>query len=185
MNFFNGGEYVELKPSSCFNSIWMSAGDAQEWIYVDLGTKADFDKVILHWVNKAVQGKIQTSDDARSWKDAAPLPGGDSPTDEIAVKGKARYVRVLMERPKEKGSYMLSEIEVMGKGGLTARAVPQPAAEGNKYPSVGRQLEGPACFGSEGQWRRNRFCRFPDRRMDSGYGAGNRAEQLQEHRCPA
>ena len=131
MNFFNGGEYVELKPSSCFNSIWMSAGDAQEWIYVDLGTKADFDKVILHWVNKAVQGKIQTSDDARSWKDAAPLPGGDSPTDEIAVKGKARYVRVLMERPKEKGSYMLSEIEVMGKGGLTARAVPQPAAEGN------------------------------------------------------
>lgn len=41
MNFFNGGEYVELKPSSCFNSIWMSAGDAQEWIYVDLGTKSD------------------------------------------------------------------------------------------------------------------------------------------------
>lgn len=131
MNFFDGNEYVEMKPSYYFNSTWMSAADGQEWVYVDLGTKADFDKVILHWVNKAVKGMVQTSDDAKNWNDAAPLPGGDSLTDEITVKGKARYVRILMESPKEKGHYMLSEIEVMGKGGLTAQAAPQPSAEGN------------------------------------------------------
>ena len=131
VNFYFQDKPVELKPSQFFNSTWMSATDRQEWIYVDLGSVSTFDKIILHWINKATQGKIQTSDDAKNWKDIASLPEGKNTTDEIAVKGKARYVRVLMEQPERKGYYMLSEIEVMGKGGLTPIPAAQPAPNGN------------------------------------------------------
>lgn len=129
MNFMYQSEIVEMKPSQFFNSAWMSASDKEEWVYVDLGTVSSFDKVVLHWVNKAVGGKIQTSDDAVQWTDLAELPGGDSLTDEISVKGNARYVRVLMEKGSGNNShYILSEIEVMGKGGLKPQQAAQPSA---------------------------------------------------------
>ncbi|WP_283391129.1 glycosyl hydrolase 2 galactose-binding domain-containing protein [Millionella massiliensis] len=132
MNFLARQEIVEMKPSQFFNSVWMSASDGEEWVYVDLGSVSTFDKVILHWVDKAAKGKIQTSNDAKQWTDVAQLPGGESLTDEIAVDGKARYVRVLMEQTAGTKHYILSEMEVMGKGGLTARPVGQPAAEADK-----------------------------------------------------
>ena len=90
---------VDLKPSKCFTSAWMSATKGTEWVYVDLGVRSTLDKVVLHWVNKAVEGKIQLSDDALTWTDAALLPGGANLTDEVPVKGNARYVRVWMETP--------------------------------------------------------------------------------------
>ena len=128
MNFLYQKDIVEMKPSQFYSSAWMSETDKQEWIYVDLGSVSSFDKVVLHWVNKASKGKIQTSNDAKQWNDVAELPGGESLTDEIAVKSNARYVRVLMEQPAGEGHYVLSEMEVMGKGGLKAQPVAQPAA---------------------------------------------------------
>lgn len=70
------------------------------------------------------------SDDAKLWKDAAELPGGDGLIDEIALNGKqnARYVRVLMQQPANDSRYILSEVEVMGKGGLVAQPVAPPPA---------------------------------------------------------
>ena len=114
-----------MKPSQFFNSAWMSATAGEEWLYVDLGSTSEFDKVVLHWINKAVKGKVQVSDDAMQWKDAAELPGGDGLIDEIALNGKqnARYVRLLMQQPANDSRYILSEVEVMGKGGLVAQPV--------------------------------------------------------------
>lgn len=129
MRFSNAGGDIEMKPSSLFTSAWMSAGTGQEWIYVDLGSHSDFDKVVLHWVNKAVDGKIQASDDAQTWTDLAALPGGEGLTDEIAVDGKARYVRVCMNKSADGDRYVLSELQVMGKGGLVARPAKMPAVE--------------------------------------------------------
>ena len=124
------GGLVEMKPSQFFNSAWMSATAGEEWLYVDLGSTSEFDKVVLHWINKAVKGKVQVSDDAVQWKDAAELPGGDGLIDEIALNGKqnARYVRLLMQQPANDSRYILSEVEVMGKGGLVAQPVAAPAA---------------------------------------------------------
>ncbi len=129
-DFYNKGNLVEMKPSQFFNSAWMSATAGEEWLYVDLGSRSEFDKVNLHWINKAVKGKIQVSDDAKQWKDAVELPGGDGLKDEIVLNGKqqARYVRVLMQQPANGSHYILSEMEVMGKGGLIARPVAPPAA---------------------------------------------------------
>ena len=133
------GGLVEMKPSQFFNSAWMSATGGEEWLYVDLGSMSEFDKVVLHWINKAVKGKVQVSDDAKLWKDAAELPGGDGLIDEIALNGKqnARYVRVLMQQPANDSRYILSEVEVMGKGGLVAQPVAPPASKGKIILSGG------------------------------------------------
>lgn len=128
MNFYEGDKLVNLLPSKFFDSAWMSASKGEEWLYVDLGSRSEFDKVRLHWINKAVEGKVQVSDDAVRWTDLADLPGGDAPLDEINVRGKGRYVRLWMTRPANDSRYILSEIEVMGKGGLVASPVKSPVA---------------------------------------------------------
>ena len=137
VEFSNADGVVDLKPSQFFTSTWMSATAGEEWVSVDLGSHSEFDKVILHWVNKAVEGRIQTSDDAQTWADAAPLPGGEGLTDEIAVRGKARYVRVCMDRSADGGRYILSELEVMGRGGLLPRAAAMPEAAGGRLTLSG------------------------------------------------
>ncbi len=137
VEFSNADGVVDLKPSQFFTSTWMSATAGEEWVSVDLGSHSEFDKVILHWVNKAVEGRIQTSDDAQTWTDAAPLPGGEGLTDEIAVRGKARYVRVCMDQSVDGGRYILSELEVMGRGGLLPRAVAMPEAAGGRLTLSG------------------------------------------------
>ena len=137
VEFSNADGAVDLKPSQFFTSTWMSATAGEEWVSVDLGSHSEFDKVILHWVNKAVEGRIQTSDDAQTWTDAAPLPGGEGLTDEIAVRGKARYVRVCMDRSVDGGRYILSELEVMGRGGLLPRAAAMPEAAGGRLTLSG------------------------------------------------
>ena len=129
IDFYEKGqqEPINLLPSKFFNSAWMSATAGEEWVYVDLGSQSEFDKVKLSWINKAVKGKIQSSADAQQWTDLAELPGGDALVDEIQVKGKGRYVRVLMSESADQNRYILSEVEVMGKGGLVAQPVAQPA----------------------------------------------------------
>ena len=137
VEFFNADGAVDLKSSQFFTSAWMSATAGEEWVSVDLGSHSEFDKVILHWVNKAVEGRIQTSDDAQTWADVTSLPGGEGLTDEIAVKGKARYVRVCMDRSADGGRYILSELEVMGRGGLLPRAAAMPEAAGGRLTLSG------------------------------------------------
>ena len=133
VDFYLGDEFVEIKPSQFFNSTWMSETEGVEWIFIDLGIQSELDKVILYWINKATDGRVQLSDDAVHWKEVARLPGGKNLKDEIALKGrpKARYVRVLMQQSANESPYMLSEMEIMGKGGLIPQPVPTPAAEEN------------------------------------------------------
>ena len=136
--FANHEGEVNLKPSQFFTSTWMSATAGTEWLCVDLGSCSTFDKINLHWINKAIKGKIQTSDNAKDWQDLAELPGGESRTDVLDVQGKARYVRILMEESANGQPYMLSEVEVMGRGGLVPQPAPMPAiADGEMTLSGG------------------------------------------------
>lgn len=126
LDLYNGKAKLKMTPSYDFCSAWMSAGTDAEWVYVDLGSKSAFDHIRLYWINKAVSGVIQVSDDASDWKKIADLPGGDKKTDDIIPDGRAsgRYVRVLMNKPAGGTRYILSELEVYGKGGLIP--VPKP-----------------------------------------------------------
>ena len=128
--FFNKDARVEVGGPYTFSSAWMSAGLGEEWVYVDLGARCEFDRVKLYWIARAAAGSIQASDDARKWRNVANLSEGASATDDIHLDYPAtgRYVRVLMARPTSPDGYILSEFEVYGRGGFVAQPKPAPAA---------------------------------------------------------
>ncbi len=122
-DFFNGNQPVELGGPYSFTSAWMPEGKAEEWVYVDLGAGSTFDRIALHWIRRAAEGTVQVSDNAIDWKDVAAIPQGKGMTDDIKLSrpAKGRYVRVLLKKPDTQEGYILSELEVFGRGGLTAK----------------------------------------------------------------
>ncbi|MCQ2110937.1 MAG: discoidin domain-containing protein [Bacteroidaceae bacterium] len=114
-----------VTPESRFCSAWVSNTGAKEWFYVDLGIESSVEKVILQWINPAQSGKVQASTDGRKWNDVASLDGN-----EIAFESpvNARYVKLLLDNATGSKPYMLSEIQVLGKGGLSVEPKPMPAA---------------------------------------------------------
>jgi hypothetical protein len=133
-DFYSGDKKLLITPSSNFNSAWMSAGTGEEWVYVDLGSKSTFDNIKLHWVNKPSKGSVQVSDDAKLWSDIASLPAGQDMTDNIDLvkESSARYIRVLMNESASGQRYILSELEVFGRGGLVPVPGKNPQASGNR-----------------------------------------------------
>jgi hypothetical protein len=129
--FYRQNERVKIGGPYHFTSAWMSAGAGQEWVYVDLGAECTFDRVVLFWIWRAAEGAIQVSNDAKSWTTLQALPSSSSLTDDLrlAQPAKGRYVRVLMTKPASPQGYLLSEIEVYGRGGPVARPKPQPAPD--------------------------------------------------------
>jgi len=121
--FYRNNTRVEVGGPYTFNSAWMSAGSAEEWVYVDLGARCSFDRVTLYWVERAAEGSVQISDDAVNWKDLLSLSGRSGQVDDfqLTIPTQARYVRVLMTRPAGPNGYILSEIEVYGRGGPVAQ----------------------------------------------------------------
>ncbi|MBW4026593.1 MAG: beta-glycosidase [Acidobacteria bacterium] len=130
VEFYHGAERVEIGGPYSFTSAWMSAGLGEEWVYVDLGARCEFDRVALHWIARAAAGSIQISDDASNWRDLQALQGGSSLVDDVKLTqpARARYVRVLMTQPATQYGYILSELEVYGRGGPVARPKARPAA---------------------------------------------------------
>ena len=127
--FFKGAQRIEVGGPHSFTSAWMSEGHGEEWVYVDLGARCAIDRVALYWIRRAIEGSVQVSDDAASWRDVAALPAGPGLTDDLrlAQPTEARYVRVLMRRPASPEGYVLSELEVYGRGGLVPQPHPAPA----------------------------------------------------------
>ena len=123
------GQRVYVAGPQVFRSAWMSAGSGEEWVSVDLGAPCSFDRVALTWVKRAAEGQIQVSDDGVTWRTLQALNGNDDVR--LASAAHGRWVRVLMTKPQEAGGhYILSELEVYGRGGPVAR--PQAAlAAGN------------------------------------------------------
>ena len=130
VGFFHQNRRVEIGGPYSFTSAWMSAGLGEEWVYVDLGARCEFDRVVLYWMARAAEGSLQVSDDAQNWRDIQPLPEGTGNTDDLrlAQPVQGRYVRVLMQRPTSPHGYILSEMEVYGRGGFLAQPKPAPAA---------------------------------------------------------
>jgi hypothetical protein len=126
--FFKGNERVEVGGPYSFSSAWMSAGSGEEWVYVDLGSRCEFDHVKLYWIARAAAGSLQVSDDAENWRDLQSLSGMSGSIDDLKLPHPAtgRYVRVLMKQPSSPQGYILSEIEIFGRGGFVAKPKPAP-----------------------------------------------------------
>jgi len=129
--FFRGGRRLDLGGPYDFTSAWMSAGSGEEWVYVDLGAQCTFDRVKLVWIRRAAEGSLEASDDAIHWRTLAPLPNANGAIDEIRLPEPAqgRYVRLLMTKPASPEGYILSEMEVWGRGGPMPMAHPAAAIE--------------------------------------------------------
>ena len=126
---FDKNRQLEIGGPYDFTSAWMSEGSGEEWVYVDLGASCEFDRVVLYWIRRAAAGAVEVSDDAVSWRELPVLllPTGLIDDLKLAQPAKARYVRVRMTRPATPGAYILSEMEVWGRGGPVAVPAPAPA----------------------------------------------------------
>lgn len=124
------GVRVEAGGPYHFTSAWMSAAQGDEWVYVDLGAGCTFDRVALYWVRRPAEAAIQVSDDVATWQtvQSVPASGGLSDDLKLAQPEHARYVRVFMPKPATPDSFILSELEVYGRGGPVPHAKPAPAA---------------------------------------------------------
>ncbi len=127
---FDKNRHIELGGPYHFTSAWKSAGTGEEWVYVDLGANCDFDHVVLFWIEHAVEGSVQVSEDAKSWQTVQALPqdGGAIDDLKLAQPAHGRYVRVLMTKPASPDGYVLSELEVFGKGGPVPQSQPMPSS---------------------------------------------------------
>ena len=130
VEFYHKNQRVEIGGPYSFTSAWMSAGLGEEWVYVDLGARCEFDRVLLYWIARAAEGSLQVSDDAQNWRDIQPLPSATGNTDDLRLTPpvQGRYVRILMRRPTSPDGYILSEVEVYGRGGLVPQPKPAPPA---------------------------------------------------------
>jgi hypothetical protein len=130
LTLMDQGKEVRVAGPDIFSSAWMSAGSGEEWVSVDLGAVCSFDRVALAWIRRAAEGSIQVSNDNVQWQTVQPLaPNGSGASDDLhlAQPAHGRFVRVLMTKPADVGSrYILSELEIYGRGGPVA--VPKPAA---------------------------------------------------------
>lgn len=131
--YFAGSRLLLSGPHP-FTSAWKSGGAGTEWVMVDLGAECAVDRVTLHWIWRASEGRLQVSADGKTWQDATALRGGASPLEDIRLPSpvKARYVRAWMTKPAVAEGYILSEFEVYGRGGPVWAPRPQPAASGGR-----------------------------------------------------
>lgn len=131
--FFNNHQRVNVGGPYQFTSAWMTSGAKKDdWVYVDLGAPCTFDHITLDWIRRAPTGVLQVSDDAKTWQDIKTLPQSSVQSDDLkfekAVKG--RYVRLFIPKNDSGDKYLLSEMQVFGKGGPVPK--PQPEQKAGK-----------------------------------------------------
>ncbi|MEW2295601.1 discoidin domain-containing protein [Streptomyces sp. NPDC006743] len=119
---------------------WASQWSDQQWLQVDLGQQSVLDRVVLTW--ESAYGKdyeIQASDDGTDWHTLKKVTGGDGGTDDLAVSGTGRYVRMQGLARSGGYGYSLWEFQVYGSAGGTTP--PPPAGGAVKVE------------GTQGDWR--------------------------------
>ena len=105
-----------------------------QYIYVDLGKRYDICQVALHWeVALAEDFKIQVSDDAANWIDAATITGNTSFDNYISLKASGRYVRMYGTKRGTTYGYSLYEFEVHGKPSASNCSTPTDLYTTNVY----------------------------------------------------
>ncbi|MFJ8095975.1 discoidin domain-containing protein [Streptomyces griseofuscus] len=118
---------------------WASQWNDQQWLQVDLGQESVLSRVVLTW--ETAYGKdyeIQASDNGIDWHVLKTVTGGDGGTDDLAVSGTGRYVRMQGQTRSSGYGYSLWEFQVYGS---PADTTPPPASGAVKVE------------GTQGNWR--------------------------------
>ena len=166
ISFSNANTPVHAGGPYSFSSAWMSAAAGEQWVSVDLGAPCSFDRIALYWIRRAAEGTIQISDDGRAWHTLQALPAATGAVDDIhlASPARARWVRLMLTKAQTDEPYILSELEVYGRGGPVPRAKPAAAAGADgRLPLAG------GAWRLERQWcRMDRYRTHPE--PDRGWG---------------
>ncbi|MFE0802194.1 discoidin domain-containing protein [Streptomyces sp. NPDC058812] len=122
---------------------WASQWSDPQWFQVDLGQRSDLSRVVLTWEGAYGKGyQIQASDNGTDWRTLKTVTGGDGGTDEVAVTGSGRYVRMLGTERSGGYGYSLWEFQVYGTTDGTppaTGAVEVTGSQGNWQLTVGGQ----------------------------------------------
>ncbi|MEV0096895.1 discoidin domain-containing protein [Streptomyces sp. NPDC050738] len=123
---------------------WASAWSDPQWIQIDLGQSFNLSRTVLTWEGAYGKGyQIQASDNGTDWRTLTTVTNGDGGTDDLALSGSGRYVRMYgTARPGGYG-YSLWEFQVYGSAGGTTPpptgAVAVTGTQGNWQLKVGGQ----------------------------------------------
>ncbi|MFF0119805.1 discoidin domain-containing protein [Micromonospora arida] len=99
---------------------WSSAFSDPQWLQVDLGARATITQVTLAW--EAAYGRafqLQTSDNGSTWTTIYSTTTGTGGTQNLAVSGAGRYVRMYGTARGTGYGYSLWEFQVYGESGGT------------------------------------------------------------------
>ncbi|MFI6033314.1 discoidin domain-containing protein [Streptomyces sp. NPDC051315] len=123
---------------------WSSQWSDPQWLQVDLGRRANLGRAVLTW--EAAYGRsyqIQASDNGTDWRTLRTVTGGDGGTDDLALTGSGRYVRMLGTERSGGYGYSLWEFQVYGNTDDTppppTGAVRVTGSQGNWQLTVGGQ----------------------------------------------
>lgn len=113
-SFEGAGHEPEFVADADLNTRWSSEYEDEEWIYIDLAEKIQFDQVKLHW--EVAYGKayeIEVSDDAENWTTVFEETNGNGEEDIINFEAtEGRYVRMKGITRGTQWGYSLWEFEV-------------------------------------------------------------------------
>ena len=119
------------------NTRWSSQFSDPQYIYIDLGKRYDICRVILHWETALGQDfKIQVSDDASVWSDAATITGNASFINYIPVSASGRYVRLYGTKRGTPYGYSLYEFEVNGTPSVITCITPVNLTTSNVFENT-------------------------------------------------
>jgi trehalose/maltose hydrolase-like predicted phosphorylase len=94
---------------------WSSASSGPQWVEVDLGKSYNINHVTLDWAAAYAKAyQIQTSTNGSSWHTIYSTATGAGGTDDLAVTGKGRYIRMYGTAGGTPNGYSLYRFEVHG-----------------------------------------------------------------------
>jgi hypothetical protein len=113
-------EDISFAPESAtdlsLTTRWSSAFADNQWIYVDLGTLSDLQRVVLRWETAyASHYLLQVSNDAMIWRPLRDVFGGGGVEQFDDLTSTARYVRIYALTRGTVWGVSLWEFEVYGK----------------------------------------------------------------------
>ncbi|MDX6516456.1 MAG: hypothetical protein QOH73_2122 [Gaiellaceae bacterium] len=115
---------------------WSSAFSDPQWLRVDLGQTYAISRVTLTW--EAAYGRayqIQTSPDGTSWTTIYSTTTGDGGTDDLAISGTGRYIRMYGTTRGTAYGYSLYELVVNGTPQTGGDTTPPSAPSSLTSPS--------------------------------------------------
>ncbi|MBK1809690.1 discoidin domain-containing protein [Clostridium sp. YIM B02505] len=124
-----GSNSTDKAVDGNINSRWASVWQMDpQWIYVDLGSTANINRVYLSWEGAYAKSfQIQTSSDANTWTSIYSTTSGTGGVNDLTLSGTGRYVRVYCtQRALSDYGYSLYEFQVYGD-----YTTPQPPAPVN------------------------------------------------------